>query len=467
MEGLVVFYVFLIAASVAIAASSFLLWSKTRNFSVVVGIFLVYYFTLYGAWEIVADGINPNDASKNRGFHYLYKKLFKVELDEYYFWSLVLYALFILIIIWTLFFCLGSYRKVEKRQQSIVIKQIIFPHKLLLVFCAMFSAIYLFGNIDFLKEAFVFGTSAYGRQRTEVLDGPLSIAGNMGFLSSAIGFSVYCCRDNTFYFRNRIKKMPIEFEFLGYVLILGGFFLLDLLLGNKGRLLQGSILGSLFYMQNCSKSDLKRLSIIVVTSFAFISLISVFRSMDPNAILNNLDPQLILDGLDMSARSNEKVAAHISMYGVLKYRIDYTYGSSLLFLVLALLPRFLVSDRPPEIYEFYAKGVSAPDNQGFTIHHATGWYLNFGIFGVVAGAILLGILWAIFINQSYRSESKGLFLRLVSVIAPSVFVSLIPMMMRGGPEVYRPLMIDIILSSSFLIYLACRLTHRKQAKLMG
>ena len=54
-------------------------------------------------------------------------------------------------------------------------------------------------------------------------------------------------------------------------------------------------------------------------------------------------------------------------------------------------------------YQYYATGVGAREGQGYSIHHATGWYLNFGVAGVVMGAILLGRLWAgLYNNHRHR-----------------------------------------------------------------
>jgi len=33
--------------------------------------------------------------------------------------------------------------------------------------------------------------------------------------------------------------------------------------------------------------------------------------------------------------------------------------------------------------------VGAIQNQGYSLHHATGWYLNFGYFGVALGAVVM------------------------------------------------------------------------------
>src|SRR5690606_19608317 len=77
------------------------------------------------------------------------------------------------------------------------------------------------------------------------------------------------------------------------------------------------------------------------------------------------------------ASGSESVAAHMSLYGIITDDIDLTFGSSILYLVNSMIPRNLLPDRVADSYTIYATSVSAPDDQGFTIHFAAGCYLNF------------------------------------------------------------------------------------------
>ena len=68
------------------------------------------------------------------------------------------------------------------------------------------------------------------------------------------------------------------------------------------------------------------------------------------------------------------------------------YG--LLSMLASVIPRFAWPSRPPDIYLHYADSIGVAEGQGFTIHHATGWYLNFGVLGILVGALLWGWVWA-------------------------------------------------------------------------
>src|SRR5262249_883634 len=92
--------------------------------------------------------------------------------------------------------------------------------------------------------------------------------------------------------------------------------------------------------------------------------------------------------------SNEAYAAHFSLYGVLAFDVEPKFGYSLYSLACAVIPRLLWPDRPRDIYLYYSESVGTIQNQGYSIHHATGWYLNFGYLGVPIGGIVLGLIWA-------------------------------------------------------------------------
>ncbi len=154
-------------------------------------------------------------------------------------------------------------------------------------------------------------------------------------------------------------------------------------------------------------------------------------------------------------RSNEMFGAHFSMYGALAFNFRYTWGSSLINLILSAVPRVLWPDRPLGIYEYYAEGVGAAPGTGFAIHHATGWYLNFGVPGVIIGALLFGWLWATCCNRLYYRRGYGTFGRVFTAIAPSTLVAGIPGFVRAGPEAYKGLVLVSFLVPTLVLGMAC------------
>src|SRR5262249_12059446 len=123
-------------------------------------------------------------------------------------------------------------------------------------------------------------------------------------------------------------------------------------------------------------------------------------------------------------------------------------------------------NRPEEIYEYYARSVSATPGQGYTIHHAAGWYLNFGVAGIFLGAVLMGFVWGK-CYQGYRNSLRGNNLgwpRVLGILAPWMFVAEIPTMMRAGPETYKSLLIEAILIPTVVLSLAVRRGYVRTAK---
>jgi hypothetical protein len=161
-------------------------------------------------------------------------------------------------------------------------------------------------------------------------------------------------------------------------------------------------------------------------------------------------------------QSTESVAAHLSMYGALHKHLQMTGGTSFVSLLLSLVPHALWADRPATVYEYYAAGVGALEGQGYTIHHATGWYLNFGTPGLVCGALFVGWCWAKLYNLVYDGKHRSsVFSNALAVTGFWTFTSSLPDLLRAGPEVYKtsvfsqllfPAMLVVISSSAMVLH---------------
>ena len=146
---------------------------------------------------------------------------------------------------------------------------------------------------------------------------------------------------------------------------------------------------------------------------------------------------------------------------MLRFQVPLTYGASVISLAASIVPRVFWPDRPWDIYPYYAESVQAAGGQGYSLHHAAGWYLNFGAAGVVLGAVVWGWLWASMFNRFHQPHSANTVMRFFTIRAPWVFVSGIPALIRTGIEGYKGLAID-----SFLVpILSLALTHLAIASL--
>ncbi|MGB4995113.1 MAG: hypothetical protein WBO50_08130, partial [Nitrospira sp.] len=89
------FYLLLTGVTIVILLLAGLVWSRTRHLSFPLGIGLIYYWSLFGAWSIVQDRLG---GASGKRYDYLEAKLFPVMLDEHYLMTLLLYAAFIILI---------------------------------------------------------------------------------------------------------------------------------------------------------------------------------------------------------------------------------------------------------------------------------------------------------------------------------------------------------------------------------
>ena len=96
--------------------------------------------------------------------------------------------------------------------------------------------------------------------------------------------------------------------------------------------------------------------------------------------------------------------------------------------------------------------------QGFSIHHATGWYLNFGLPGLLFGAVLWGWIWGRCFNAYLCAEATrdrgGRWRYAFAVMAPWGFVAYIPPLIRAGLEGYKGLVIEGLLVPMLVVSIA-------------
>jgi hypothetical protein len=155
--------------------------------------------------------------------------------------------------------------------------------------------------------------------------------------------------------------------------------------------------------------------------------------------------------------SNEAYAAHFSMYGVLADHVEPKFGYSFYSLACSIVPRLFWPDRPEDIYNYYTESVGSIGGQGYSLHHATGWYLNFGYPGVALGGIALGLAWAYCLRARARiGAHSGLLFRLFAVVSPWLFVACLPPLVRAGPEAYKGLILESVLIPVGTLLFACR-----------
>ncbi|GAA4706364.1 hypothetical protein [Nocardioides conyzicola] len=147
------------------------------------------------------------------------------------------------------------------------------------------------------------------------------------------------------------------------------------------------------------------------------------------SILDNLkNPANVLTQVGNSA---EKVAAHMSLLGVIRdgpgLREPFAANS----------------------YAVYATLVNAPPDQVFTIHPVAAWWLRVGPVGVVLAGLLIGVVLAFFQRLSFRPRGAVLSaFALPAAVLPAAGIPTI--MLRSGPETTRSVVIELLIIPALL-----------------
>jgi len=441
-------YFFLLGTStVVILALAVALYRQRRDWGLIVGIAALYYWSLYGAWSIVID---KTGGFSGQHYQYLEYKMFPIALDGSYLLALALYAGFIILVELTLLAALS-------RRRPRPVPRLVLRHEaILLAGFAAGIASYLVIR-DQLSLAWAINTSAYWYTRSQgdqwfTLH---QVLNRVALIPPAIGMATLAAGRRSRFFVNVRRR----YTWPAYGLLGAGMCAFTFVLGNKNEVLTALLAGLLAYAGSVRRPRLWKIGLALAGGMWFLAAVDFFRGL-PIAEIGAAVAARGQDAEDVShfvVSSNEAFAAHFSMYGVLAAKIEPKFGYSLYSLACSVVPRVLWPARPRDIYLYYSESVGTIQNQGYSLHHATGWYLNFGYAGVAVGALVLGLLWAACLNAQQRIRRRtGLLYRLFAIIAPWVLVAGLPPLIRAGPEGYKGLIIESFLIPLGVLVLACR-----------
>lgn len=463
------FYFVLGAATAAITALTALLFLKTRHIGFPAGFGLLYYWSLYGAWSVFAERTGGDGG---KGYDYLTEKMFPVDLDEHYMAALGLYAVFIVVIQLTLLWLLPAAASPDDDHNS---PRMRVSHTCIFILAGI-SITVSFGILaDQLTSATEMNVSAYVATRGGLgAYHPLftvhQILNRMAVFALAIGLAVYLAGERGMFLVGG-KSFLVGWTYAG--LLLGTFGFLAML-GNKNELFAALLLGGVFYSINTRTMNWK--SVVPIGGIAFLAIgaINFLRSLPVLALLDTDTWWEAATHAPEIRSSGEAFAAHFSLYGMLHFNAPLTYGSSFVSFAQSVVPRLLWTDRPLGTYVEYAESVGIYEGatgEAYTIHHAAGWYLNFGIWGIIAGAVIWGLVW----GQCYRAYTKAgrgsrRWHHALAIVAPAGFVAAIPLLVRAGPDGYKGVIIEGFIIPMVIILLAStrwgQLLHRRDGSPM-
>lgn len=433
-----------------VAAGIICIWRVTRSPHLVLGLALIYYYSLAGAWNVI---YLKSTGAADVALEHLEASLFPITVDENYLLTIAIYGIFIFALIVALrFFVTGNSPHSNLIPSLTTLPRVAHGRLLTIAVLALgFSIALIWGAI---LSALDSGVSAYSVSRSET-DQYFTIhqlLNRIGLGATAIGLGI--C----------VLRPPRSWWWLScYLLVALAWTLFLGILGNRSELLVAGIAGLLWcYSLGVRFGTFRTISVAVV-AFVVFRLIEYTRGEGLEAITINLGE--LFSSADFwnpfaLATGSESLAAHMSLYGVLSRDLDFTHGSSLLYLVNSLLPRILSSDRVADAYTTYATAVSAPDTQGFNIHYAAACYLNLGLAAVIVGAVIVAAVWGGLFRVLARKRSDNL-LSYGPLLSAFCFCSAyVPVMMRGGPEGLKSLIVEGILIPYFLAWFALRQVDR-------
>lgn len=440
------YYAVLTVSTVIIVALALVLYQIRRDCGLLVGIAALYYWSLYGAWSLVID---KSGGFSGKNYHYLELKMFPIALDDNYLIAIALYGAFIVAVELTLLAAVSTARLRP-------FPRLVLRHEPILLVGSLAAVASMLIMREKLGTAYAMNTSAYLYTRADPGEWFTlhQVLNRVALIPPAIGVASLAAGAQSRYFVNVARA----YTWPAYAALLGSMCAFTFVLGNKNEVLTALVAGFLAYVASAERPHWVRAGVAAAVGTWFLYTIDLFRGT-PLAGLWQAVTGRLSEATDVArfvSSSNEAFAAHFSMYGVLAAGTPVRFGYSLYSLACSLVPRLAWPGRPRDIYLYYSESVGTIQNQGYSLHHATGWYLNFGYPGVLLGGVVLGLVWAGCLNAHGRlGGRRGLLVRLFAVVAPWTFVANVAPLVRAGPEGYKGVLIDCVVIPVGALAFAC------------
>jgi hypothetical protein len=442
------YYALLSVCTLVILVLAALIWRKTKAIAFLLGIAFMYFWSLYGAWFIISDTLA---GEKGERYQYLFFNIVPVYLDSNYALTLILYSLFIVSVQLAVLVFTKEYK-----DQAPSTRPLMISHVTILVITAAAAILSFLIIRNSLAAAAEVNAAGYTYVRQETPFFTLhQLLNRVALIPLTLGFSVWISGKNAKYLAGASRWITL----LGYVGMLAGMVIFCTMLGNRNELVLAFTGMALFYLANTVKP--RKLIFFAVGGCA--GAVLLFVKMFRDNAFTNLGQgywPILRQGFSEIVKSNEAFAAHFSLYGSIAKDVSFTYGTSFVYLLFSAVPRAVWPDRPDDIYEHYAAGVQLLNEQGYSIHHATGWYLNFGVVGVIVGGLVLGWIWSKLFNRFFQVEKPQSFVsRVFSIVGFWCFTATLPALIRAGPEGYKTVALQgILIPVSVIAFSALRLS---------
>jgi hypothetical protein len=176
------------------------------------------------------------------------------------------------------------------------------------------------------------------------------------------------------------------------------------LLGDRATLLGGFTFGLLIAGQRGLR--ITRLLPVGVIALGLLNVVAILR--EGGSVFQSEGPSLLSRTLGGLLVTHEATIT-FSTYATLRFHVPSSHGESVAFMLQALIPRFIRAQRTAQdAFAYYAYEVGLPPLRGWGMHYATDAFINFGVIGVVAAAVVLAVLHGYLLKKS-ESNPAWLF----------------------------------------------------------
>ena len=466
--------IYLILLTLTTVASVFLqykIWRQTKSYVLLLPTLVIYFWSMMGGWAVTIDLLSGN-ALENVGFHYYsyFDKLFAIELNSSYFFSLCMFSLFLLVFqLGVLFVVRKAASGSSQQPQSIPILN----HWILIGLACIMAIISYFFIRAQIGEAISNHESLYIylSQHAGRYYSLYQITKSASLFLVLFGISLMMSQREGIRFRGNYSKTLV----VTYVVVLFVLLTYSALIGSRNDLLFAFLFAIVFYLTNAKKISLYRVGLQLGGLAAIIVIIEMTRALPLLDYLGlstgpGIPTEQVVQKLSFTSSvlsllaSNEMFAGHMSMYGAVYYDVPFTYGGSFNYLLHSMIPRIIEVTRPIDAYQHYTAAIHYTGVQGFTINHATGWYVNFGMVGVAMGALFLGLLIGYAFRAQARISASIGFIYIVQTILVLCIAAFFPALIRTGPEGYKALFFEAILIPSLLVYAVYLISSKTRLK---
>lgn len=422
-----------------VVALTYLLWQRTRDPGFVIGAAALYYWSIYGAFVFLGDQLHHVELPR---YEWVIASTFPIAVDDDYFSTIAYFCTFVI----SALLCALVLTKPRERFLPLEAPEPLSVSHPRIVFLGLASlvAAYILVRNDFAAAALQ-DMSIYTATRAGEANQTYSVRMiihqvliQIACGTIAIGAAVYLSGGSASVLTQNRRRSTTALIYMVSATITIGFCVL---LGRKNELVFGVLLGLLIYFQNHPRPRFLLTGMLAIFAVLILGIIDAIRGLSIATLLtgNEITVGEILAQALAALSSNESVGSHFSLYGAVHWHTKPTYGTSILSLAASVIPRFVWMDRPGDIYAYYAQALDLPTDVGYSIHHATGWYINFGSLGVLLGGMALGVIWAALWNSRPKvTRAKPHSLRrCLSVVAFAGFTASMPMLLRAGIEAYK------------------------------